>query len=71
MISFNFFQIQGSVWEVRTQSVVGGSFSALTSSFDEARLMFLRRMWGGKSRPDRLSFEQWQQAYPYVFHLRG
>lgn len=65
--SFNFTQIEGTKWRVtRTK---GGSFNALTDSYDEAVRMFMRWMWGGTRRPDRLSFEDWKQKNHFQFFL--
>lgn len=67
---FNFYQVQGTTWEVKRQSVAGGGYSSLADTFENARESFLKRMWGGKNRPDRLSFDSWKTAYPYTFFLK-
>ena len=64
---FNFTQIDGNKWKVMRRQ--GGTFNALAYSYDDAVDMFLRWMWGGKDRPDRLSFEEWRKQTEFKFFL--
>lgn len=63
----NFTQIQGQEWRVRLVDKPGPSFNAMTSDREKAMTMFLEWMWGGKHRPDRMSFAQFRKTQRFKF----
>jgi len=62
---FNFVQIEGNRWRVSRSK--GGTFNAITDSYDHAVLMFLRWMWGGVRRTDKMTFEVWRSKNHFKF----
>lgn len=65
----NFTQIQGQEWRVRRMKNLGPSFNAMTHDYEQAVTMFLEWMWGGKDRPDRMSFEEFRRTQRFKFFI--
>lgn len=63
--NFNFTQEGPGIWRVREGS--GVMFNVYADSFRAARLSFLRWLWGGRHRPDKLSFDAWCETMPVRF----
>jgi hypothetical protein len=63
--NFNFTQEAPGVWRVRDG--FGSTFNASSDSFASARLGFLKWIWGGRHRPDKLSFDDWCDTMPVRF----
>lgn len=64
---YNFTQVHQTTWRVQARDSIGDCFNFYTADFPQARERFLRAMWGGKHRPDRLSFEDWKKTVTFSF----
>lgn len=64
---YNFTQVEGTKWRLMMLPSPGPSFNAAASSKDLAIDMFLEWMWGGKDRPDRMSFEEFKMRQNFTF----
>lgn len=64
---YNFTQVQGQSWNVKQMNQPGPTFNAASDSKERAVESFLYWMWGGKDRPDRLSFEDFKKRSKFIF----